>query len=74
MARSAGGARGAGHAVAAPEIVAAPPGDRRFAAREWSELPYLSLLKQATCSRARYLTELAALAPLPDRQAARSRS
>ena len=40
-------------------------GDRRFAAREWRELPYFALLKQSYLLDGDYLTELAALAPLP---------
>ncbi len=49
-----------------PEIAAADPGDRRFTAREWSELPYFSLLRQGYLLASRYLAELVALAQLPD--------
>jgi len=52
---------------AAIPVVAAPaPGDRRFAAREWSELPFFALMKQGYLLSAEYLTELATLAALPD--------
>ena len=49
-----------------PEIAVADPGDRRFAAREWNELPYFSLLKQGYLLASRYLGELVALAQLPE--------
>src|SRR5512144_3343348 len=49
-------------------IVAAAPGDRRFAAPEWDALPYLSLLKQAYLLAGEYVRELVALAPLPPRE------
>ena len=49
-----------------PEVAASPAGDRRFQAPEWSELPYFALVKQSYLLAAEYLTELAALAPLPD--------
>ena len=49
-----------------PEIAAADPGDRRFAAHEWNELPYFSLLKQGYLLGSRYLCELVALAQLPE--------
>ncbi len=49
-----------------PTVVATPPGDRRFHAAEWSELPYFALLKQGYLLTAEYLTELASLAPLPE--------
>ncbi len=48
-----------------PEIAAPDAGDRRFAAREWSELPYFSLLKQGYLIASRYLADLVALAQLP---------
>ncbi len=48
-------------------VVASPePGDRRFAAAEWSTLPYFALLKQHYLLTSQYLKELAALAPLPE--------
>jgi polyhydroxyalkanoate synthase len=49
-----------------PEVVAPPAGDRRFSAPEWAELPYFALLKQSYLLAAEYLTELAALVPLPE--------
>jgi polyhydroxyalkanoate synthase subunit PhaC len=49
-----------------PEIIAAEPGDRRFTAREWNDLPYFSLLKQGYLLASRYLADLAALAQLPE--------
>ena len=49
---------------AIPEVAAPAPGDRRFQAPEWTELPYFALLKQSYLLGAEYLTELAALAPL----------
>ena len=49
-----------------PDVVDAAPGDRRFAAREWREQPYFALLKQGYLLYAEYLSELAALAPLPE--------
>src|SRR5512144_3238623 len=45
-------------------IVAAAPGDRRFAAPEWDALPYFSLLKQSYLLASEYVRELIALAPL----------
>jgi len=49
-----------------PELVEPSPGDRRFSAAEWSEHPFFSLMKQSYLLASRYLTELAALAPLSD--------
>ncbi len=49
-----------------PAIADAAPGDRRFAAREWNELPYFALMKQGYLLTGEYLTELAALAALPE--------
>ena len=42
------------------------PGDRRFSAREWNELPYFALLKQGYLLVGDYLNELAQIASLPD--------
>jgi len=47
-------------------VAATPPGDRRFAAREWDELPYFALLKQSYLLAGEYVQQLAALVPLPD--------
>jgi len=49
-----------------PEVAAAAPGDRRFGAREWSELPYFALMKQGYLLVGEYLDELAALPSLPE--------
>jgi polyhydroxyalkanoate synthase len=49
-----------------PEIIATPPGDNRFAGPAWHELPFFSLLRQSYLLASAYLTELAALAELPD--------
>jgi len=49
-----------------PDISHPAPGDRRFAAREWRELPYFALLKQGYLLFGEYLNELAALATLPE--------
>ncbi|MEP7208549.1 MAG: class I poly(R)-hydroxyalkanoic acid synthase [Casimicrobiaceae bacterium] len=47
-------------------VVAEPAaGDRRFAAPEWSALPYFALMKQHYLLTAEYLQALAALSPLP---------
>ena len=58
------GARGHGDASrggrAAGRAIGASP------RREWRELPYFALLKQSYLLAAEYLTELAALAPLPE--------
>ena len=48
-----------------PTVIEAPPGDRRFAAREWNELPYFALLKQGYLLASEYAKDLSALAPLP---------
>jgi polyhydroxyalkanoate synthase len=58
-------AAAADSSAAIPEIVAPAPGDRRFAAPEWSTLPYFALMKQSYLIACRYLTDLATLAPLP---------
>jgi len=47
------------------EVVPPPPGDKRFAAAEWRELPYFAFLRQAYLLYADYLRELAAGAALP---------
>lgn len=54
----------AGASVQIPTVAMPAPGDRRFAAREWNELPYFALLKQYYLLAAEYLKELAELAPL----------
>jgi polyhydroxyalkanoate synthase len=62
MAAAAGEQAGA----ALPVVAEAAPGDRRFAAREWSELPYFALMKQGYLLAAEYLNELASLASVPE--------
>ena len=49
-----------------PDVADAAPGDRRFAAREWRELPYFALMKQGYLLLGEYLGELATLASLPE--------
>jgi polyhydroxyalkanoate synthase len=44
---------------------AKPPMDRRFASREWQDLPYFAFLRDGYLLTSEYLNELAALAPLP---------
>jgi hypothetical protein len=53
-------------AARVPMIAKSLPGDRRFAAREWDELPYFALLKQSYLLASEYAAELAALVPLPE--------
>ena len=66
------GGIGRGHARRAcrprplPDVAHVVPGDRRFAAREWHELPYFALMKQGYLLVGEYLNELATLAPLPE--------
>ena len=48
-----------------PELVAPPPGDRRFLASAWREQPYFALVMQSYLAYAEYLRDLARLAPLP---------
>ena len=55
-----------GAPLALPEVVATPAGDNRFVGRPWHELPYFSLLRQSYLLGSAYLTELAALAHLPE--------
>jgi len=54
-------------ATAFPEIVATPPGDHRFDGRAWHAIPYFALLRQSYLLASAYLTELATLAQLPER-------
>jgi polyhydroxyalkanoate synthase len=54
------------HAI--PLVAEAAPGDKRFAAPEWNDLPYFALMKQSYLLASQYLTELAALATLPDHE------
>jgi polyhydroxyalkanoate synthase subunit PhaC len=49
-----------------PDMVPTPDGDQRFAGREWRELPFFSLVRQQYLLASAYLTELAALARLPE--------
>jgi len=63
---AAASAHDASSAAAIPVVAAPTPGDRRFAAREWNELPFFALMKQGYLLAAEYLTELATLASLPD--------
>jgi polyhydroxyalkanoate synthase len=49
-----------------PVVAEALPGDRRFAAPEWNELPYFALMKQGYLLASEYLKELAASSALPD--------
>ena len=44
-----------------PTIVDVPPGDHRFSAPEWTELPYFSWLKQSYLLASEYANELASL-------------
>ena len=60
------GAAAGNAAVRVPAIAATPPGDRRFAAREWDELPYFALLKQSYLLASDYAQQLAALLTLPE--------
>ncbi|MEP7183524.1 MAG: class I poly(R)-hydroxyalkanoic acid synthase [Betaproteobacteria bacterium] len=55
-----------GHRAPLPmaAIVEAAPGDRRFAAPEWGELPFFALMKQSYLLASEYLNELATLVPL----------
>jgi len=49
-----------------PEVVATPAGDQRFNGSWWRELPYFSLLRQTYLLASAYVTELTALARLPE--------
>ena len=49
-----------------PAIVETPPGDRRFAAQDWDELPYFALLKQSHLLAGEYALQLATLTPVPE--------
>ena len=49
-----------------PDVVEAPPGDRRFEASVWREQPWFAWLKQSYLLYAEYLRELAAASALPD--------
>jgi len=49
-----------------PEVAHPAAGDRRFAAPEWQQLPYFSLIKQGYLLFGEYLAELATLAALPE--------
>jgi polyhydroxyalkanoate synthase subunit PhaC len=51
-----------------PELVAAPPSDRRFKAAAWSEQPYFAFLKQGYLLYAEYMCELARTAPLAEHE------
>ena len=53
------------HLGRVPEVIAPPPGDRRFRGSAWREQPYFSLLMQSYLLYADYLRELAHAAPLP---------
>jgi polyhydroxyalkanoate synthase len=59
-------AEGGGTPMGVARIVEPAPGDRRFAAPEWDELPYFALLKQSYLLGSEYVRRLTALAPLPD--------
>jgi polyhydroxyalkanoate synthase len=48
-----------------PQIVADPPGDRRFSAAAWREQPFFAWVKQSYLLYAEYLTTIASLATLP---------
>ena len=49
-----------------PDVVATPAGDQRFTSSRWHELPYFSLLRQCYLLASAYVTELTALARLPE--------
>jgi polyhydroxyalkanoate synthase subunit PhaC len=53
---------------ALPELVVPAAGDRRFKATAWRDNPYFAFVKQAYLLYAEYLTELAALTPLPEHE------
>ncbi len=59
---------GAEAAAPLPTVIEPAPGDRRFAAREWSELPFFAVMKQNYLLAAEFLNELAILAPLPEKE------
>ncbi len=63
---AAAAARDASSAAPIPDVAAPAPGDRRFAAREWNELPYFALMKQGYLLAAEYLNELASLAAVAE--------
>ena len=65
-AQAAAGQTHGGAAAPMPALVETPPGDRRFAAREWIELPWFALLKQNYLLASEYAHELVALAPLAE--------
>jgi polyhydroxyalkanoate synthase len=48
-----------------PQIVADPPGDRRFSAAAWREQPFFAWVKQSYLLYAEYLTAITSLATLP---------
>ncbi len=62
---AATGTAAVGPAAEAPAPTAPAHADRRFASREWQELPYFAFLRDGYLVTAEYLNELAALAPLP---------
>ncbi len=57
-----------------PAVAAAPPGDRRFAAPEWDELPYFALLKQSYLLAGEYAQRLPPFRRCPRPSGAASRS
>lgn len=59
-------AHGPASACSIPVVAEALPGDRRFAAPEWNELPFFALMKQSYLLTAEYLNELAASTALPE--------
>jgi polyhydroxyalkanoate synthase len=52
---------GPGQPARLADVVDTPPGDQRFAAPEWTELPYFSWLRQSYLLASEYTTELARL-------------
>jgi polyhydroxyalkanoate synthase len=56
----------AGAGGAPPQVVPAPPGDRRFESPAWREQPWFAWLQQSYLLYGEYLRELAAASHLPD--------
>ena len=52
-----------------PEVVQPPPGDKRFAAPEWSESPVFDYLRQAYLLNAGLLSQMADAMPIADGRA-----